>query len=123
MTLSEIVIPSFLQRKCQERCPHGDGVDPLSDVGCGNEELGSIPCVLIPSGFNDQPLSSLHEEVRRTPVQMTMLPKSGLRRTFIGPISFLSILTPGRANGYDSSPYAWSGPAEVPRATRTGHEE
>jgi hypothetical protein len=56
-------------------------VDPLSVVGCDEEELR---CVLIPFGFNDQPLSSPHEEVRKRPALMKMIPKSRRRGAFIG---------------------------------------
>ena len=67
-----------------QREEYGVGADALSDVGSGAEEFGLIPCVLIPSGLNDQPLSSLHEEVRSTPAPMTMIPITRLRYAFIG---------------------------------------
>src|SRR6516162_965811 len=63
---------------------YGVGADALSDVVGSDEEFGLIPCVLIPSGLSDQPLSSLHEEVRSTPAPMTMIPTNRLRWAFIG---------------------------------------
>ena len=78
MTLSEIVIAHAGGLR------YGVGVDAPSDVGSGNEEFGLIPCVLTPSGLSDQPLSSLHEEVRSTPAPITMIHTSRLRSAFIG---------------------------------------
>jgi hypothetical protein len=96
MTLSEIAMPYLLAAATPGAPPHGVGVDPLSDVGCDDEELGSIPCVLIPSGLNDQPLSSLHEQFRRAPTLMTMIPESRLRRAFLG-ANLISIHLDGRS--------------------------
>ncbi|MBV9392264.1 MAG: hypothetical protein JOY96_10260 [Verrucomicrobia bacterium] len=53
---------------------HRLGSDAPYGAGGGDEELGVIPCVLIPSGLTDQPLSSLHEEVRSRAAQITSTP-------------------------------------------------
>ena len=62
---------------------YGFGADASSDVGGSDKEFGLVPCVLIPAGLTDQPLSSLHEEVRSTPAPMTTIPTTRLRCAFI----------------------------------------